>query len=83
MDLCSPTTTPLPLPPGLVLPVEDCPSISNEVDKMKNTVFCEALGSLMWLQVTTVRITSVLEVTRELKYTSCYIVLYMCGTSSC
>jgi len=81
MDLCLPTTT--PLPPGLVLSVEDCPSTPNEVDKMKNTLFCEALGSLMWLQVTTVRITSALEVTRELKYTLCYIVLYMCGTSSC
>jgi len=49
MDLCSPTTT--PLPSGLVLSAEDCPSTPDEVDEMKNTLFYEALGSLMWLQV--------------------------------
>jgi len=47
MDLCSPTTT--PLSPGLVLLAEDCPSTFDKVDEMKNTPFCEALGSLMWL----------------------------------
>jgi len=45
MDLCSPATT--PLPPGLVLSAEDCPSTPNEVDKIKNMSFCEALESLM------------------------------------
>jgi len=51
IDLCSPATT--PLPPGLVLSAEDCSSIPDEVDEMKNTPFCEALGLLMWLQVAT------------------------------
>ena len=51
MDLCSPTTT--PLPPGLVLSAEDCPLTPDEVDEMKNIPFYEALGLLMWLQVAT------------------------------
>jgi len=45
MDLCLPATT--SLPPSLVLSAENCPSIPDEIDKMKNTPFCEALGSLM------------------------------------
>ena len=32
---------------------EDCPSIPDEIDEMKNMPFCEALGSLMWSQVAT------------------------------
>ena len=51
IDLCSPATT--FLPPSLVLSAEDCPSIPDEVDEMKNMPFREALGSLMWLQVAT------------------------------
>jgi len=51
MHLCSPTTT--PLPPGLVISIEDCPSTPDEADEMKNIPFREALGSLMWLQVAT------------------------------
>jgi len=49
MHFCSPTTT--PLPPGLVISTKDCPSTPDEADEMKNIPFCEALGSLMWLQV--------------------------------
>jgi len=51
IDLCSPTTT--LLPPGLVLSAEDYPLTSDEVDEMKSTPFCEALGLLIWLQVAT------------------------------
>jgi len=51
MDLCLSVT--ISLPPGLVLLVEDCPFIPNEVNEMKNMPFCETLGSLMWLQVAT------------------------------
>ena len=51
MDLCSPAT--IPLPPSLVLLAEDCLSTPNEVDEIKNMPFCEALESLMWLQVIT------------------------------
>ena len=47
MHLCSPTT--IPLPPGLTLLVEDCPSTPDEIDEMKCIPFHEALGSLMWL----------------------------------
>jgi len=45
MDLYSPATT--PLPPGLVLSAEDCPSTPNEIDEIKNMPFHETLGSLM------------------------------------
>lgn len=51
MDKCSPKST--PLPPALTLTTNDCPSTPGEVDEMKNTPYWEALGSLMWLQVTT------------------------------
>ena len=51
MHLCSPLTT--PLPSGLSLSIEDCPSTPTEVDEMKKVPYREALGSLMWLQVAT------------------------------
>jgi len=47
----SPATT--PLPPGIILSIEDCPATPDEENKMKDTLFWKALGLLMWLQVTT------------------------------
>ena len=49
MDSCSLATTPLPC--GLSLSAEECPSNPAEVDEMKKIPYQEALGSLMWLQV--------------------------------
>jgi len=51
MHLCSPLTT--PLPQGLSLSIEDCPSTPAEIEEMKKIPYREALGSLMWLQVAT------------------------------
>jgi len=45
MESCSPATT--PLSPGLILSIEDCPTIPDEANEMKNIPFREALGSLM------------------------------------
>jgi len=49
--MLSPLTTPLPC--GLSLLTKDCLSTPAEVEEMKRILYCEALGSLMWLQVTT------------------------------
>ena len=51
MAECAPATT--PLPPGLSLSVEDCPTTTEEITEMKNIPFREALGSIMWLQIAT------------------------------
>ena len=51
MENCLPKLT--PLSPGLLLTTEDCPNTPKEANKLKNTLYWEALGSLMWLQVTT------------------------------
>ena len=51
IENCSPKLT--PLPPGLLLTTEDCPNTPKEANKMKDTLYWEALGSLMWLQVAT------------------------------
>jgi len=50
MHSCSPNITPLPL--GLLLFVEDCLSSPTKTEEMKGIPYREALGSLMWLQVT-------------------------------
>ena len=42
-----------PLSPGLLLTTEDCPNTPKKANKMKNILYQEALGSLMWLQVIT------------------------------
>jgi len=34
-----------PLPPGLILMAEDCPNMPEKVNKMKSTLYQEALGS--------------------------------------
>ena len=41
------------LPSGLILKNDDCPTNAQDIDEMKNVLYCEALGSLMWLQVAT------------------------------
>jgi len=41
------------LPPGLILENDDCPTNAQDIDKMKNVPYCEALGLLIWLQVAT------------------------------
>jgi hypothetical protein len=41
------------LPPGLVLSLEDSPKSREEILNMKDVPYCEALCSLMWLQVAT------------------------------
>jgi len=51
MSECSPSTT--PLLSGLLLSAKDCPNTPEEVYEMKDIPYREALGSLMWLQVTT------------------------------
>ena len=51
MENCLPKLT--PLSPGLLLTTEDCPNTPKEANKMKNTLYREALGSFMWLQVIT------------------------------
>ena len=51
MAKCSPTSTPLPT--GLTLSIEDCPTTVEEAKEMENTPYQEALGSLMWLQIAT------------------------------
>jgi len=48
---CSPLTTPLPY--GLSLSMEDCSANTSEIEEMRKVPYCEALGSLMWMQVTT------------------------------
>jgi len=48
---CAPTST--PLPPGSLLSIDDCPTTSQKTSEMAKTPYCKALGSLMWLQVTT------------------------------
>lgn len=42
-----------PLPPGVVLLVDDPPTSQEDILDMKKVPFREALGSLMWLQVAT------------------------------
>ena len=51
MENCLPKLT--PLSPGLLLTTENCSNTPKEANKLKNTLYWEALGSLMWLQVTT------------------------------
>jgi hypothetical protein len=40
-----------PLPAGITLTANDGPQSQEEIDDMKTVPYCEALGSLMWLQV--------------------------------
>jgi len=42
-----------PLPPGIMLSIKDSPETQDKADEMKGVPYCEALGSLMWLQVAT------------------------------
>jgi len=42
-----------PLPSGLALSSEDCPTSTNEMNEMAATPYQEALGGVMWLQVAT------------------------------
>ena len=51
IENCSPKLT--PLPPGLLLIIEDCPNTPEEANEMKDTPYWKALGSLMRLQVAT------------------------------
>jgi len=51
MDDCASTSTPLPV--GSVLSIDNYPRTSKEMDKIKDILYQEALGSLMWLQVAT------------------------------
>jgi len=51
MHSCLPLTTPLPY--GLSLSMEDCPANAPEIEEMRKVPYCEALGSLMWMQVAT------------------------------
>ena len=51
MGGCAPAST--PLPPGLILSHDDCPTNTPNTNEMKDVPYCEALGSLMWLQVAT------------------------------
>jgi len=51
MSKCIPVST--PLPPGLTLLSNNCPTTTQEAEEIKNTPYHEALGSLMWLQVAT------------------------------
>lgn len=46
-----PRTT--PLPPGIILLIDDMPKTKEDVQDMKQVPYREALGSLMWLQVAT------------------------------
>jgi len=41
------------LPPGITLSIKNSPETQDEADEMKGVPYHEALGSLMWLQVTT------------------------------
>jgi len=45
MENCSRKLT--PLSPGLLLTTEDCPNTPEKANKMKDTPYREALGSLM------------------------------------
>jgi len=51
MNGCAPSSTPLPA--GLSLSIEDCPSTPEEVEEMAKVPYREALGAIMWLQVAT------------------------------
>ena len=51
MDDCASTSTPLPV--GSILSIDDCPRTPEEIDEIKDILYQEALGSLMWLQVAT------------------------------
>jgi len=51
MNGCAPSSTPLPA--GLSLSIEDCPSTPEEVEEMAKVPYREALGAIMWLQVVT------------------------------
>jgi len=51
MNHCVPTST--PLPPGSLLSIDDYLIISQKTSEMAKTLYYEALGSLMWLQVIT------------------------------
>jgi len=51
MDQCSLATT--FLIPSLTLLPDDSPAILDKADEMKNILFWEVLGSIMWLQVAT------------------------------
>jgi len=51
MHSCSPLT--IPLRYGLSLSTEDCLANTSEIEEMRKVPYCEALGSLMWMQVTT------------------------------
>ena len=42
-----------PLLPGITLSIKDSPETQDEADEMKEILYREALGSLMWLQVAT------------------------------
>jgi len=50
MHSCSLLITPLPY--GLSISTEDCPANASEIEEMRKVPYHEALGSLMWMQVT-------------------------------
>jgi hypothetical protein len=56
MSDAKPQTTPLPL--GITLSIDDMPKTKDELQDMKGIPYCEALGSLMWLQVYAVNVLS-------------------------
>jgi len=51
MNGCAPSSTPLPA--GLSLSIEDCPSTPEEVEEMAKVPYQEALGAIILLQVVT------------------------------
>ena len=51
MNGCAPSSIPLPV--GLSLSIEDCPSTPEEVEEMAKVPYQEALDAIMWLQVVT------------------------------
>ena len=51
MEGCIPAST--LLLPGLILENNNCPTNAQDIDEMKNILYREAFGLLMWLQVAT------------------------------
>ena len=51
MSSCLPTI--ISLSPSTILLIKDYPATPDKVNEIKKTLFCEVLGLLMWLQVTT------------------------------
>jgi len=51
MNQCAPLSTPLPT--GISLSIDNCPTSIEEENEMKEVPYQEALGPLIWLQVAT------------------------------